>query len=278
MQLKVVLDEKSTGGEPIIGLRVPTAADNKNDDDNDDATGGVVVKSSAKKKRKKDDDDHEEPRIPTTEELWDYATGRVVVDTTNNDNNNNNPQQQQQHQDDYHKIVQLQQECLQKADEKVAVAQQSFEMIDSVVQRLDRDLATMESLLQVRACLCVVRQKGICLVSRHYTYLYIPISNHHQPFSALAFSLITIVVMTIDLQSVGDFQQGIMAKPNDLAACQVTPGSEWILAKVIQHDPTTGIYKLADEDVESNKSTLFVIPCCCFHVCCFALVYGCFFL
>jgi hypothetical protein len=45
-----------------------------------------------------------------------------------------------------------------------------------------------------------------------------------------------------------------MAKPNDLAACQVTQGSDWILAKVIQHDPASGMYKLSDEDVESNKS------------------------
>lgn len=49
--------------------------------------------------------------------------------------------------------------------------------------------------------------------------------------------------------------ESVTAKPNDLAACQVTPGSEWILAKVIQHDPATGMYKLSDEDVESNKST-----------------------
>jgi hypothetical protein len=44
-----------------------------------------------------------------------------------------------------------------------------------------------------------------------------------------------------------------VVKPDDLAACQVTPGSEWILAKVIQHDPVSGMYKLADEDVESDK-------------------------
>lgn len=43
-------------------------------------------------------------------------------------------------------------------------------------------------------------------------------------------------------------------KPNDMAACQVTPGSEWILAKVLHHDANTGMYKLADEDIESNKS------------------------
>jgi hypothetical protein len=55
------------------------------------------------------------------------------------------------------------------------------------------------------------------------------------------------------LQTNGDFQTPAAPKPNDLAACQVTPGSEWILAKVLSYDATTGTYKLADEDVESNK-------------------------
>lgn len=46
-----------------------------------------------------------------------------------------------------------------------------------------------------------------------------------------------------------------MAKPNDLAAVQVTAGSaDWILAKVITHDSLTGMYRLSDEDTESNKS------------------------
>jgi hypothetical protein len=61
-----------------------------------------------------------------------------------------------------------------------------------------------------------------------------------------------------------------MAKPNDLAACQATQGSDWILAKVIQHDPASGMYKLSDEDVESNKSkylnrvtlvTMYAVDC-----------------
>ena len=55
-------------------------------------------------------------------------------------------------------------------------------------------------------------------------------------------------------QSTGAYEAG-GAKPNDLAAIQVTPGSpDWILAKVISHDPETGMYQLSDEDVESNKS------------------------
>ena len=39
-----------------------------------------------------------------------------------------------------------------------------------------------------------------------------------------------------------------------LAACQVTPGSEFILCKILFHDTVHKTYKLADEDVESNKS------------------------
>lgn len=56
------------------------------------------------------------------------------------------------------------------------------------------------------------------------------------------------------LQSTGEFQVAGVARPDDLAAVQVTSGSDWILAKVISHDPSTGFYKLSDEDVESNKS------------------------
>lgn len=57
------------------------------------------------------------------------------------------------------------------------------------------------------------------------------------------------------LQSTGEFQAAGTAKPNDLAAIQVAAGSpDWILAKVITHDPNTGIYTLSDEDVESSKS------------------------
>jgi hypothetical protein len=57
------------------------------------------------------------------------------------------------------------------------------------------------------------------------------------------------------LQNAGGFQSPGAAKPDDLAAIQVIPGSpDWILAKVITHDPQTDMYKLSDEDVESSKS------------------------
>lgn len=53
----------------------------------------------------------------------------------------------------------------------------------------------------------------------------------------------------------GEFQAPGIAKPNDLAAVQLSPGSpDWILAKVIAHDASTGMCRLADEDIESNKS------------------------
>jgi hypothetical protein len=60
------------------------------------------------------------------------------------------------------------------------------------------------------------------------------------------------------MQANGEFQAPGIAKPNDLAAIQVTPGSpDWILAKVISHDPSTGMCRLSDEDMESNKGENF---------------------
>ena len=68
--------------------------------------------------------DHLEPMFPSTAELFDF------INTT----------------DDgmaakYKEIKALQDECLQKADEKVAVAKQAMELIDAKVQRLDHDLS-----------------------------------------------------------------------------------------------------------------------------------------
>lgn len=61
------------------------------------------------------------------------------------------------------------------------------------------------------------------------------------------------------LKTTGEFQVAGSAKPNDLAAIQVVPNSpDWILAKVISHDHETGMYRLSDEDVESNK--IFHLP------------------
>jgi hypothetical protein len=58
------------------------------------------------------------------------------------------------------------------------------------------------------------------------------------------------------LKATGEFEATTGGgKPNDLAAIQVNPSSpDWILAKVISHDPSVGVYTLSDEDTESNKS------------------------
>ena len=142
--------------------------------------GMHLVDDDADQDENNNDADPVHASIPTTSELFDYTFDPKL----------------------FHQIHKLQQECLQKGDEKVLVAQQAFEMIDSRVRKLDHDLQAMET----------------------------------------------------QLQATGAFDTEVTVKPDDLAACQVTPGSEWILAKVIEHDPHTGMYKLADEDVESNKS------------------------
>ena len=148
--------------------------------------------------------------VPTTDELMAYTY--------------------QEHAETYTQIRRLQQTCLQKSDEKVAVARQAYERIDAQVQRLDADLVALESLLQAQG---------------EYGYG-------------------TTSSSTAGGGGLGGAGAGgaVVAKPNDLAACQVTPGSEWILAKVIRHDPGAGIYTLADEDVESNKSKRLACDAC----------------
>ena len=67
------------------------------------------------------------------------------------------------------------------------------------------------------------------------------------------------------LQATGEFEATGGGKPDDLAAIQVNPASpDWILAKVISHDSSVGMYTLSDEDTESNKSTLL-----CYWIGCF---------
>lgn len=123
--------------------------------------------------------------IPTTEELIAYIREPV----------------------DLRRIEAVQDETLQQAEEKVAIAEQTCMLIDNICKRLDADLEDMK------------RQ----------------------------------------LQSAGEFQKQGTAKPNDLAAIQVNPGSpDWILAKVMSHDAQTGMYRLSDEDIESNK--IFHLP------------------
>lgn len=109
-------------------------------------------------------------------------------------------------------IATLRETARQLVEEKIAVSEQSYTLIDNNILKLESDLEQMEELLK----------------------------NTGQYETVIA--EITPAV-----------------QPNELAAIQVTPNSsDWILAKVISHDPKTGMFKLSDEDIESNKT--FVLP------------------
>jgi hypothetical protein len=126
--------------------------------------------------------------LPTTEELSSYIRDPVALQ----------------------RIQNLERDVVQQSEEKVAIAEQTYAIVDETVKRLDHDLAKMESLLKTTGSFQVVSGNG-------------------------------------------------GAKPNDLAAIQVIPNSpDWILAKVISHDPESGMYRLSDEDVESTK--VFHLP------------------
>jgi Inhibitor of growth proteins N-terminal histone-binding len=85
--------------------------------------------------------------LPTTEELMEYILRQKDTDSDDIGSNATTDKPTMDH--IYKQILHLQKECLQKADEKVTISQQAYEMIDAQVQRLDTDLAAMEQLLQV---------------------------------------------------------------------------------------------------------------------------------
>jgi len=123
--------------------------------------------------------------VPTTEELSSFIREKKTT----------------------RKIRSMEINAVQQAEEKVAIAEQTYSLVEATVKRLDKDLVKLETMLKTS----------------------------------------------------GDFQVAGSAKPNDLAAIQVVPNStDWILAKVISHDPDSGMYRLSDEDVESNK--IFHLP------------------
>jgi hypothetical protein len=155
--------------------------------------------------------------IPTTEELAAYIREKAT----------------------YGEIERVQTDALQRAEEKVAIAHQTYSLVDSTCTRLDNDLMELEKILQVR--------RTLCLLGWTILWNYVSTLSH--------------LVGVSTLQNVGGFQAPGTAKPDDLAAIQVIPGSpDWILAKVITHDPQTSIYKLSDEDVESSKSKWRIVP------------------
>jgi len=184
---------------------------------------------------KNDDDDDDEkmvPRdeelpvvIPTTEELMAYVHEPTTLS----------------------QIESLRADSLQQAEEKVEIAKQTYKMIDNLYQKLDADLRQ--------------REMELSLSTRNG-----PDFHHHHPSNATA-TMNQLASTAAGLSATGmgtssssrTVGRGRGApKLNDLAAIQVPGTSDWILAKVVTHDPKTGMFTLSDEDVESNK--VFNLP------------------
>jgi hypothetical protein len=69
--------------------------------------------------------------IPTTEELAAYIREKAT----------------------YAQIERVQTDALQRAEEKLAIAHQTYSLVDSTCKRLDNDLTELEKILQVRRTL-----------------------------------------------------------------------------------------------------------------------------
>lgn len=140
MQLEVVaiedVDQNETEEDCVM---------NTDDDDDDDNNNGADNRDLWPKKKNKaanpqygvrvlNADGSTSPDnpvvVPTTQEFINYISSDNDVNC-------------------YPRIRALQHDCLQKADEKVAVVHQTYSLLEAQVQRLDADLIAMEQLLQV---------------------------------------------------------------------------------------------------------------------------------
>ncbi|VEU34549.1 unnamed protein product [Pseudo-nitzschia multistriata] len=191
------------------GVRVLTASRDETDSKTKDDDGDEKMAGP---------DDERPVVIPTTEELMAYI---------------HEPETRS-------KIENLQSDALQQAEEKVAIANQTFELIDNLCRKLDTDLEEMER----------------SLLARNGADFH----NHSSGGVNGAVSGTSSSGTSGGLSSTTTGGRGRGApKKDDLAAVQEVPGSpDWILAKVITLDPQTGMYKLSDEDMESNK--VFNLP------------------
>jgi hypothetical protein len=172
-----------------------------------------------------DDDDDDQSAIDTDEEL------PVVIPTTEElmayvHNSSKRSQ-----------IESLRADTLQQAEEKVEIANQTLELVDNLCRKLDTDLKEMERSLLTR--------NG----NEFHNHSSVVVNGGVPGASSAAAS----GVATSAARGRG------APKKDDLAAVQEVPGSpDWILGKVITHDPQTGMFKLSDEDMESNK--VFNLP------------------
>ena len=75
-----------------------------------------------------DDSDGERPAVvPTTEELLEYI---------------HDPKS-------YKEIETMQEDCIQRAEEKVAIANQTLSLVDNICKRLESDCSSLEKVLEV---------------------------------------------------------------------------------------------------------------------------------
>jgi len=129
-------------------------------------------------------------------------------------------------------------------DEKVAIAEQTYAIVDSLVRRLDYDLVKLETLL-----------KGTGEFESTSSNTLI---GGIAPSSGNGGASLLVGSSGSGNLSTSSSGRG---KPNDLAAIQIDPGlssENWILGKIMEHNSETGMYKISDEDVESSKT--FTLP------------------
>ena len=123
------------------------------------------------------------------------------------------------------KITQLRKKAKLYNAEKIIVAGHCLEIVQSTLSRLENDISSLETLLKGTGALDTI------LLGNNGTSSGV----------------------------VGGGLTSLTGQPNDLAAIQVdTNQNEWILAKIISRDPDTNMYKLSDEDTESDK--VFTLP------------------
>jgi hypothetical protein len=210
-------------------------------DDTNSNDDGVMIDEEHQHRRKRhrgnanmiqndvDNEDTDRPVIihPTTEEFIMYIRNCTGTNEANQTSSSSSSSL-------LNRIQRIQKDCIQQAEEKVAIADQTYALIDNICKRLDSDIKEMEdksSLLLNSVTSASGGGVGGVGGAGDSNYMMNNSNGSNNPNNIST------------------------AKPNDLAAIQVNTGSpDWILAKVISYDPPTGMYNLSDEDVESNKS------------------------
>jgi hypothetical protein len=71
----------------------------------------------------------------------------------------------------YNQIELVQQDALQRAEEKVAIAEQTYSLVDNICKRLDSDLADMEKHLQVIISLKMILEQSELNLAKRFTNL-----------------------------------------------------------------------------------------------------------